>query len=57
MFIMSEKQEIQSSYPKIAYFNLSVLSENLWFQQNKGKSLQKHQESPMLQFQGTYIKI
>lgn len=56
MFIVSEKQEIQASYLKIAYFSLSVLSESLWFLQNKGKSLQKHWESPMLWFQGTYIK-
>lgn len=53
MFIVLEKQEIQASYLKSAYFNLSVLSERLWFLQNKGKSLKKHWESPMLLFQGT----
>lgn len=41
MFIVSEKQEIQASYLKIAYFNLSVLSKSLWFLQSKGKSLKK----------------
>lgn len=56
MFIVSEKQEIQASYLKIAYFNLSVLSESLWFLQNKGKSLRKHWGSPVLWFQETYIK-